>query len=115
MEFNKENYPAIQTACKNRQDIEFRVDRSETAFASKDAPAEWQDFPQAPISNHKLLLYFNNEKRYVALVMLDYYVTHEGGRVFYKKCDVEDMVAVKIEWPEKQVAEGKNYSNMKSA
>ncbi len=100
MEFNIENYNTIKIACENKEEIEFVVEKSATAFSESDAPAKWTAYPPAclpPEGYAQVFIYAGNDKR-GALTRLELLVHLDGGRILYKRSG-ENAVSLKVTWP----------------
>jgi hypothetical protein len=100
VEFNASNYPTIKQACDSREEIEFIIDKSATAFSESEAPDEWTAYPPAclpPEGYAQVFVHSGNDKR-GALTRLELVVHLDGGRILYKKRG-EAQVSLKITWP----------------
>ena len=100
MEFNIENYNTIKIACESKEEIEFVVEKSATAFSEADAPEEWTAYPPAclpPEGYAQVFIFAGNDKR-GALTRLELLVHLDGGRILYKRSG-ENTVSLKVTWP----------------
>lgn len=101
MEFNKVNYPIIQSACENKQEIEFTAPVEITGFANSTVPLpeEWTAFPPAalpPKGYAQILLYAGVDIR-GTFITLELLVHLDGGRILYRVAE-QNQVAVKVTW-----------------
>lgn len=100
MEFNKDNYSAIQKACKNREEIEFFAPIACTAFENSTAPNQWTAYPPCllpPGGYEQVFVRAGNDAR-GSLIKLELSIHLDGGRVLYKAID-NQKVAIKVTWP----------------
>lgn len=100
MEFNKDNYSAIQEACKNREEIEFFAPIACTAFEKSKAPNDWTAYPPCllpPEGYAQVFVHAENDAR-GSLTKLELLIHLDGGRVLYKAID-NQKVAIKVTWP----------------
>ncbi len=100
MEFNSENYNEIQAACKNKEVVEFTVEKSATAFSNSKAPDSWTAYPPTylpPEGYAQVFAYAGNDKK-GALTRLEIVVHLDGGRILYKAAE-ENAVSLKVTWP----------------
>jgi len=100
MEFNSENYSAIKMACEGKEEIEFVVEKSATAFSESEAPESWTAYPPAclpPEGYAQVFVHAGSDKR-GALTRLELLVHLDGGRILYKRSG-ENSVSLKVTWP----------------
>jgi len=100
MIFNQQTYPQIKSACEAKQPVEFDVERSATAFAAGQAPAQWTAYPPAllpPEGYANVFLHAGNDAR-GTLTRLELVVHLDGGRILYQANGVE-LVTLRVTWP----------------
>lgn len=103
MLFNKENYPTIKSARQNRQLVEFKARIEDTGFESSDVevPSDWKAFSpaiQSPEGYAQIFAHADSGVR-GELIRLELLVHLDGGQVLYKSSG-ENLVAIKVIWPE---------------
>ena len=101
MIFNSKNYPTIKTACQGKQEIEFIAERSDTCFASSQAPSVWTAYPPTmlpPSGYAQVFLYAGSDAK-GALTFLELLVHLDGGIILYKE-NGSDHVSLKVSWPQ---------------
>lgn len=99
MEFNEENFTTIKEACEQRNEIDFWVEKSVTAFSDSSAPDDWTAYPPVtlpPKGYAEIFLFAGSDKK-GELMKLELLVHLDGGRILYKK-DGNDKVLLKITW-----------------
>lgn len=101
MELNSTTYQQIQIACERRQNTQFDVERSATAFAEVQAPVVWTAYPPALLSKKDYAQVFHyagsDSKGVVTKLELKVYL--DGGRIEYQECGA-DLVSLRITWPQ---------------
>lgn len=100
MLFNYESYSKIKTAIENKQEINFFVAKSESAFAESDVPADWKAYPPTMLAPADYLQVLANIGTSIrdALMRLELHTHRLGGRILYKKHN-DKLVELKVTWP----------------
>lgn len=101
MSIKSQDYSTIKQAFKNRQEIEFDIEKSSTAFSDSTAPISWTAYPPAylPLAGYlKVYLLSGNDSR-GDLMRIELDVHLKGGKILYKDGG-NDIVSLKITWPD---------------
>lgn len=101
MKFDKTDYPAIKSACQNKQEITFEAPKEITAFAGSEAPDDWTAYPPAllPPDGYAQVFVHSGSDAKGALTRLELIVHLDGGRILYQK-NGQDEVSLKVTWPD---------------